>query len=130
MPKAKPERKSISQRTRFIKAAREAECSEDEAVVDATLKKIGSYKQGAPMAKEQKTAEELKTLLFKRIVSYHLGREPNPQWVKIIPMANDEGANWEVSHSPETDPPGDFWKAIERAMPELQKLYDLLPEKP
>ena len=47
------------QKNKFIKAARAAECNEDEAVVDATLRKIGSYKPGAPMAKEQKTAEEL-----------------------------------------------------------------------
>jgi hypothetical protein len=94
-------------------------------VVDATLKKIGSYKQGAPMAKEQKTAEELGTLLYKQIASYQLGLKPNPQWIKIVPAPDMEGANWKVSHSPKSDPPGDYWKAIERAMPELQKLYDL-----
>ena len=44
MPKAKPEKKSISQRTRFIKAAREAECSEDETEFDQNLKRIAKAK--------------------------------------------------------------------------------------
>ncbi len=106
-------------------AAREAECSEDEAVVDATLKKIGSYKPEEAMAKEEKTAEELIELLHERIRGYRLASEPNPQWVKIIPLVDDKRANWKVAHSPKTEPPGDYWKAIERVMPELQKLYDL-----
>ena len=36
-----------SQKDRFIEAAREAECSEDEADFDATMKKIASQKKPA-----------------------------------------------------------------------------------
>jgi len=80
---------------------------------------------GASMAKEEKTAEELIELLHEQIRGDRLASEPNPQWVKIIPLVDDKRANWKVAHSPKTEPPGDYWKAIERAMPELQKLYDL-----
>jgi len=59
------------------------------------------------------------------IRGYRLASEPNPQWVKIIPLVDDKRANWKVAHSPKPEPPGDYWKAIERVMPELQKLYDL-----
>ena len=129
MPKAKPEKKSISQRTRFIKAAREAECSEDEVEFDATLKKIGSHKPEAPMAKELKTSAELEALLIEGVVRYSVGREPNPRWIKIVPADPDkEGANWKVSHSSRTVPTGDIADAINRVTPELQKLYDLKEE--
>ena len=37
-------KKNISQRARFIKAAREAECSEDEAEFDQNLKRIAKAK--------------------------------------------------------------------------------------
>ena len=57
MPKAKPEKKSISQHTRFIKAAREAECSEDEAVFDANLKRIAKAK-AEPAKKRPLKADE------------------------------------------------------------------------
>ena len=81
------------------------------------------------MAKEQKTAEELKALLDERIAPYHLGREVNPRWVKIVPADPDkEGANWKVSHSSRTVPTGDLASAINRVTPELQKLYDLKEE--
>ncbi len=82
------------------------------------------------MAKETKTADELVELLHERIRGFQLGSEPNPQWVRIVPVSDNERANWKVAHGPKMEPPGDYWKAIERAMPELQKLYDLLPEKP
>ncbi len=123
MAKATKSQINRSQRTRFIKAAREAECSEDEAVFDATLKNIGSYKPGAPMTKELKTSTELKALLDERVARYSVGREPNPQWIKIV-RANPatEGANWKVSHHPNAGP---FFDAIERAMRELQNMYDL-----
>ena len=110
---------------KFKKAAREVGCSEDEAVFDATLKKIGSYKPGAPMAKEPKTSTELNKLLHEQVKRSSVGRIPNPQWIKIVPLVDDKRANWKVAHSPKTEPPGDYWKAIERVMPELQKLYDL-----
>lgn len=81
------------------------------------------------MAKEQKTAEELKALLDERIALYQLGHEVNPRWVKIVPADPDkEGANWKVSHSSRTVPTGDLAAAINRATPELQKLYDLKEE--
>lgn len=81
------------------------------------------------MAKEQKTAEELKVLLYEWIAPYHLGRDVNPRWVKIVPADPDkEGANWKVSHSSRTVPTGDFGDAINRVTPELQKLYDLKEE--
>ena len=57
MPKAKPEKKSISQHTRFIKAACEAECSEDEAVFDANLKRIAKAK-AEPAKKRPLKADE------------------------------------------------------------------------
>lgn len=119
--------KSKRQRNRFIDAAREAGCSEDEAVFDVTLKNIGSYKPGDPMAKEEKTAVQLIDLLHEQIRGEQLGSEPNPQWVRIVPLVDDKRANWKVAHGPKKEPPGDYWRAIERAMPELQKLYDLLP---
>ena len=40
VPKAMAKKKSISQRARFIEAARAAECSDDEAVFDRTIKHI------------------------------------------------------------------------------------------
>ena len=42
--------KNKSQRSRFIKAAREAECSEDEAVFDRNLQQIAGVK---PKPKKQ-----------------------------------------------------------------------------
>ena len=113
------------QSERFIDAARKAGCSEDEAAVDATLRKIGSYKPGEAMAKETKTADELVGLLQERIRGFQLGSEPNPQWVRIVPVSDDKRANWKVAHGPKMEPPGDYWKAIERVMPELQEKYDL-----
>ncbi len=78
------------------------------------------------MAKELKTSAELKALLYERIKRYSLGREVNPRWVKIIDADPDtEGANWKVSHSSRKFPNGELAKAIEQAVPELQKLYDL-----
>ncbi len=78
------------------------------------------------MAKEQKTAEELKALLDERIASYWLG---HARWVKIVPADPDkEGANWKVSHSSRTAKIGDLANAINRVTPELQKLYDLKEE--
>ena len=130
MAKATKNQVNRAQRTRFIEAASAAECSKDEAVVDATLRKIGSYKPGEVMAKETKTADELLELLHKRTRGLQRGSEPNPQWVRIVPVSDDKRANWKVAHGPKMEPPGDYWKGIERAMPELQKLYDLLPEKP
>ena len=92
---------------------------------DATLKKIGSHKPEEPMMKETKTADELLELLHERIRGFQLGSEPNPQWVRIVPVSDDKRANWKIAHSPKMDPPGDYWKAIERVMPELQEKYDL-----
>ena len=84
---------------------------------------------GASMAKEEKTAEELKALLGERISPYQLGREVNLRWVKILPAdPTKEGANWKVSHSSRTVPTGDLADAINRVTPELQKLYDLKEE--
>lgn len=81
------------------------------------------------MAKEQKTAEELKALLEERVAPYQLGREANPRWVKIVPAdPAKEGANWKVCHSSRTVPTGDLADAIDRVTPELQKLYDLKEE--
>ncbi len=78
------------------------------------------------MAKEQATAQELEALLFERVARYSVGPEPNPQWIKIVSVdPPKEGVNWKVSHSPEG---GAFWDVIERAMRELQKLYDLKDE--
>ena len=112
-----------TQRRRFIEAAREAECRDDEAVFDATLKQIGGHKPGALMAKELKTSAELKALLDDGVRRFSIGREPNPQWIKIVPADPfKEGANWKVAHS---GPTGAFADAIERVTPELQKLYDL-----
>jgi hypothetical protein len=48
------------QSQRFIKAAREAGCSEDEAVFDETLKKIARHKPAsspAPGSEKQKTKD-------------------------------------------------------------------------
>ena len=110
----------------FIDAARKAECSEDKAVFDATLKKIGSHKPGAPVMKELKTSAELHKLLHERIKGFRVGRIPNPRWIKIVPAdPAKEGANWKASHSSRTVPSGDLSDAIERAMRELQKNYDL-----
>ena len=90
---------------------------------DATLKKIGSHKPGAPMAKELKTSSELQALLDDEVRRFSIGREPNPQWIKIVPAdPAKEGANWKVAHS---GPTGAFADAIERVMRELQKIYDL-----
>lgn len=125
MAKATKNQVNRAQRTRFIEAARKAECSEDEAKFDATLRKIGSHKPGEAMAKELKTADELLELLYERIRGFQLGSEPNPQWVRIVPVSDDKRANWKVAHSPKMEPPGDYWKAIERVMPELQEKYDL-----
>ncbi len=78
------------------------------------------------MTKEQKTAEELITLLNEWSAPYRRGREVNPRWVKIVPADPDkEGANWKVSHSSPIVPAGDLADAINRETPELQKLYDL-----
>ncbi len=81
----------------------------------------------ATVAKEQKTTEELNALLRKEFERYQLGSEPNIQsWCEIIPVdVDDEGANWTVSHGPKENPPGDIWKAVERAKSTLQKIYDL-----
>ena len=114
-----------SQRARFIEAARVAECSEDKVAVDATFRKIGSYKPGEAMVKETKTAVELLELLHKQTRGFQLGSEPNPQWVRIVPVSDDKRVNWKVAHGPNMEPPGDYWKAIERVMPELQEKYDL-----
>ncbi len=89
------------------------------------LKKIGSHKPEEPMMKETKTADELLELLHERIRGFQLGSEPNPQFVRIVPVSDDKRANWKVAHSPKMEPPGDYWKAIERVMPELQEKYDL-----
>ena len=122
---------SKKQKNKFIEAARDAECSEDEVVFDATLKRIGSHKPGVPMAKELKTLAELKALLDDGVGRFSIGREPNPQWIKIVSAdPAEEGANWKVAHSSRTVPTGDFSDAIERAMRELQRDYDLIPEKP
>ncbi len=80
------------------------------------------------MAKEQKTKEELEELLNEAIRPYQLGSEPNCQWKKIVAVENQDGSNWTVSHNPEGNPPGDFWKAIEHVLPELQGKYDLLAD--
>ena len=94
-----------------------------EAVFDATLKKIGTHKPGLPMAKELKTSAELKALLDYGVGRFSIGREPNPQWIKIVPADPDkEGANWRVAYS---GPPGDFADAIKRTMRNLQTAYDL-----
>ena len=77
------------------------------------------------MAKEAKTADELVDLLHERIHGFQLASEPNPQWIRIVPIADDKGTNWKVAHGPKMEPPGDYWKAIERVMPELQEKYDL-----
>lgn len=83
------------------------------------------------MTKEPKTSGELKTLLDEGIQRFILGRQPEPQWTKIIPAdPAKDGANWKVSHSSRTVPSSDFSKAIKRVTAELQKLYDLIPEKP
>ena len=75
------------------------------------------------MAKEPKTSEELIKLLQERIEPYELGRTVNPQWIRIVDAdPGKEGANWKITHS---GTPGEFADAIEREMPELQKLYDL-----
>ena len=44
MAKATKNQSKRSQRTRFIKAARKAECSEDEAEFDQNLKRIAKQK--------------------------------------------------------------------------------------
>ncbi len=81
------------------------------------------------MAKEHKTAEELKALIDERIAPKQLGREVNPRRVKIVPADPEkEGANWKVSHSSGTVPTGDLADAINQVTPELQKLYDLKEE--
>ena len=89
---------AIKQIKRFIDAASKAGCSEDEAAVDATLRKIGSYEQGEAMAKDTKTADELLKMLHERIQGFQLGLEPNPQWVKIVPVSDNiralEGFSW------------------------------------
>lgn len=49
-----------SQRSRFIAAAREAGCSEDEAVFDENLKKIARHKPpGAPIESKKAKAKKL-----------------------------------------------------------------------
>ncbi len=91
----------------------------------ASKAKNGSHKPGAPMAKELKTSTELKALLDERVARYSVGREPNPQWIKIVHVdPATKGANWKVSHHPKAGP---FFDAIERAMRELQESYDLSP---
>ena len=47
----KKTRKSTAQQKRFIEAAREAECSEDEAVFDETLKRITKPGPAKPVGK-------------------------------------------------------------------------------
>lgn len=77
------------------------------------------------MAKELKTLEELKALLDDGVRRFPIGREPNPQWIKIVPADPiEKGANWRVAHS---GPPGAFADAIEQVMRELQQAYDLSP---
>ena len=126
MAKATKSQINRSQRPRFIKAAREAECSEGEAAFDATLKNIGSYRPEVAMAKELKTSAELDKLLHERLKGFRLGSIPNPQWFKIVPAdAAKEGANWKASHSSRTVPTGELSDVIEREMKKLQKLYDL-----
>lgn len=49
----KPTTETESQKERFIEAAREAECSGDEAVFDETLKRIAKAKP-AKLAKRSK----------------------------------------------------------------------------
>jgi hypothetical protein len=49
---------SESQRSRFIAAAREAGCSEDEAVFDENLKKIARHKPIADQQKKPKTVRK------------------------------------------------------------------------
>ncbi len=56
--KTKKAKAAKSQIEKFKKAAREAECSEDEAKFDATLKKIGSHKPGAPILRSIKSPKK------------------------------------------------------------------------
>ena len=73
------------------------------------------------MAKEPKTADELKALLDERLSS--LGPLTGVQWVKVVPAdPAKEGANWRAAQSGE---PGTFSDAIDHVMRELQKMYDL-----
>ena len=76
------------------------------------------------MAKELKTATELKALLDEGVGRFSIGREPNPQWIKIVPADPEDvdGANWKVAHS---GTPGDFADAIDRVTPKLQAAYEL-----
>ncbi len=77
------------------------------------------------MAKELKTSAELKALLDDGVRRFSIGRQPNPQWIKIVPAdPAKEGANWKVAHS---GPTGAFADAIERVMRQLQNVYDLSP---
>ena len=78
------------------------------------------------MAKEEKTAEELKAILGGRIAQFQLGEDVNPRWIKIVPAdPAKEGANWKVSHSSRTVSRGKLEHAINKITPDLQKLYDL-----
>jgi hypothetical protein len=51
---AKVAKKVVSQRTRFIKAAREHGVSEDEAVFDENLRRIATVKASGPEPKGQR----------------------------------------------------------------------------
>ena len=57
MPKAKAKKKNISQRVRFIEAAREAECSDDEGVFDRAIKHIATATP-KPIARKGGTGDE------------------------------------------------------------------------
>ncbi len=55
MPRAKEKKENISQRARFIEAARELDCDEDEAAFDAKLKAVAGQK---PKPKKDKSPEK------------------------------------------------------------------------
>jgi hypothetical protein len=48
MRRTKTEKSKTSQSDRFIEAAREAECSEEEAVFDENLKRLAKARPGKP----------------------------------------------------------------------------------
>ena len=82
--------------------------------------------RGAREAARPKTEDELSKLLHDACEKSGkpLGSSPDPQWLEIVPVEDDEKVNWNVAHGPK-NPDGDFWQAIEREMPTLQKKYDL-----
>jgi hypothetical protein len=120
-PKTAP--KLLSQSKAFVQAARALCCDESEERFDAALAKVARHKPTGDVVvaeKEMKTAEELKELVEKAILTTDAS---GIQWIKIVPDDPSRGANWRVAHSGSND--GGLWEKIERAYEKLKEIYDM-----